>query len=173
MSTMTMDERQQQNAGQAALAVLGLLTLGIVIYMGVVYYRTERVDTMPVVLLLGTAGLFFILNRMISGAEPPKDFWQRDLPTGREDRGLRMRSYLQHALLLAAGFTALSIGALVSIGDTGLTDVFGWTGLSGMPLVAVAAVLDLVLSAAIFFVLIAPIGEDQARRVEKQAAQED
>ena len=95
------DERQERNAGAAAQIVLAVLMIGIVGYLGVQYVRTREIGTWPIVLLLGVGGLFWLVNRMISGAEPPKSVLGRELPTSPESRPVRLRSYALDAALLA------------------------------------------------------------------------
>ncbi len=163
------DERQERNAGAAAQIVLAVLMIGIVGYLGVQYVRTREIGTWPIVLLLGVGGLFWLVNRMISGAEPPKSVLGRELPTSPESRPVRLRSYALDAALLAGALAVLTLVAL-QLGDRPAFVDAGFAGLSGVPLLAALAAVELVGGGLVFFGFNLLVGESQARLVERREA---
>ena len=82
-----MDERQELNAGKAAMIVLMLVVL---VALGVLvqdYLADHEVTNgWAIATVLGAGGLFVLLNHLF-GAEAPKDLLGRELPTGDTPQG--------------------------------------------------------------------------------------
>lgn len=171
-----MDERQSQDAGTAAQAVLGLLMLGTVIYMAVEFWRTDTVGTGPVVLLVGTGVLFWLFNRNGTSANPPQRWWGigQELPTEPEARGERVRSYAADSTLFAVGSAAVTAGAtLAGTEDLGLDAVMAWTGLTGTPLTIVFLLTELIGLWVIGFAAAYLMGESVSARCERALTNAD
>lgn len=67
-----MDERQQVTAGKAALITLALICLGSLGFLAWEYLRTGEVTNTPAVLILvGSAGLFALIQRMFGAETSP------------------------------------------------------------------------------------------------------
>lgn len=165
---MAMDERQELNAGRAAMIVLFLLMMGAVTVLGWEYLRTREVtNTAAVVVLLGAGGLFVLLERTF-GAEAPRTLLGAELPTGQtpEERAQRRRAYLVDSGLFAVAMTALTFGGLL-LGDTQGLDVLPVDGAAGL---ALLAVLELVGGGLIYYVITWILGESAARSAEKRLA---
>ena len=164
-----MDERQELNAGRAAMIVLMVLVLGALGVLGWEYIRTQEVTNTPaMVVMLGAGGLFFILERVF-GAEAPRTFFGHELPTGtsREERNERLRAYAVDAALFAVAMTALTFGAIYLLGDTASLDMLPVDGAAGL---ALLAGLELVGGGLIYFAINWILGESAARGVEKKLA---
>ena len=163
-----MDERQELNAGRAAVIVLMLLVLGAIGVLAWEYVTTKDVaNTTAVVVLLGAAGTFALFQRMF-GAEAPRGLWGVELPTGADaaSKAERRRWYLLDSAVRSGLWTAATIGA-IWFGDLGA----GWlpfgTGAAGL---VVAAVLEFVVGFAIFYAITWASGEQQSRAVERKLA---
>lgn len=165
-----MDERQELNAGKAAMIVLMLVVLvalGIVVWD---YLADDEVTNgWAVATMLGAGGLFVVLNHLF-GAEAPKTVTGRELPTGStpEEKKERLRSYLVSALALSAALTVIGLGALL-LGDRTAMD-FLPTFMAGTAGLVATAAVSLVAEVAVFFGINYLVGEAQARSVEKQIA---
>ena len=165
-----MDERQELNAGRAAMITLMLICLGALGVLTWEYIRTQEVtNTAAIVFLLGAGGLFWLFNRMF-GAEAPRSVLGQELPTGStpEEKQQRRRSYAIDAGLFSVALAAMSVGGL-ALGDAA---AFGevpeiMQGPAGM---AIAGVASLVIGFAIFYGFNYLSGEQQARAVERKLA---
>lgn len=163
-----MDERQELNAGRAAMITLMLICLGALGVLTWEYIRTQEVtNTAAIVVLLGAGGLFWLFNRMF-GAEAPRSVLGQELPTGStpEEKQQRRRSYAIDAGLFSVALAAMSVGGL-ALGDAA---AFGevpeiMQGPAGM---AIAGVASLVIGFAIFYGFNYLSGEQQARAVERK-----
>lgn len=165
-----MDERQELNAGKAAMIVLMLVVL---VALGVLVWDYladhEVTNTWAIVTLLGAGGLFVLLNHLF-GAEAPKDIFGRDLPTGDSaaERSERRRSYLLSAVVLALGLTVIGVGGLL-LGDREAMD---WlpTFMAGTVGLVLTGIVSFVAEVAIFYGVNHVLGETQARAVERSIA---
>lgn len=161
-----MDERQELNAGRAAMIVLALLMIGCVAVLGWEYVRTQEVtNTAAIVVMLGAGGLFVAMQRMF-GAEAPRSFLGHELPTGPtpQEKAERRRAYAIDSGLFAIAMTVLTLGGIL-MGDA--TDLLPIQGPAGL---ALLAVLELVGSFVIFYAFTWSMGESAARSVEKKMA---
>lgn len=159
-----MDERQELNAGRAAMIVLAVLMIGCVAVLGWEYLRTQEVtNTAAIVVMLGAGGLFVLIQRMF-GAEAPRTFLGQELPTGSSaaEKAGRRRAYAVDAGLFAVAMTGLTFGGIL-LGDA--TDLLPIEGPLGL---ALLAALELVGGFAIFYAFNWVLGESAARGVEKK-----
>lgn len=163
-----MDERQELNAGRAAMIVLAVLMIGCVGILGWEYVRTDEVtNTAAIVVMLGAGGLFVVLQRMF-GAEAPRSFLGHELPTGStpQEKTERRRAYAIDAGLFAIAMTVLTFGGLL-LGDLTDLEILPVGGAAGL---ALLAVLELVGGFVIFYAFTWFMGESAARGVEKKLA---
>ena len=161
-----MDERQALNAGKAALITLTLIMLGALGILTVEYLQTKDVtNTAAIVVLLGAGGLFWAFQRMF-GAEAPRSFLGRELPTGPTagERTQRRKAYLLDAALFAGAMTVLAAGGLM-LGDP---DAFGSLPIPGG--IASVGILGAIVSFALMFGLNWLLGESSSKAVEKRLA---
>lgn len=165
-----MDERQELNAGKAAMIVLMLVVL---VALGVLvqdYLADHEVTNgWAIATVLGAGGLFVLLNHLF-GAEAPKDLLGRELPTGDtpQEKAERRRSYLVNAVLLALGLTVLGVGGLL-LGDRAAMD---WlpTFMAGTTGLVLTGVVSFLAEVAVFYGVNHVLGEMQARSVERSIA---
>ena len=168
-----MDERQELNAGRAAMLVLLVIVLGSLAVLTWEYIRTQEVtNTAAIVTMLGAGGLFALFLRLF-GAEAPRNVLGQELPTGatREEKRERVRSYATDAGLFAVAMAALS-GAGLAMGDAGASEAIPGLlqGTAGMIL---GGVLAFVVTFALMFGLNYASGEQQSRAVGRKLAAED
>ncbi|HJE50722.1 MAG TPA: hypothetical protein K8V15_01860 [Tessaracoccus flavescens] len=167
-----MDERQELNAGRASMIVLGLIALvalGVLVYE---YVTTKDVNNgWAILTLLGSGGMLALLMRMIGGAEAPKTFLGKELPTEdtSEAKAERKRAYLIDAGLFAIAIAALSVVGL-TLGDTQAIVPAFLQGTAGM---IVGAALSLVGGFVIYYAFNYVVGESASRSVEKRLARYD
>jgi len=165
-----MDERQELNAGRAALLTLTVVVLGALGVLAWEYVTTKNVTNMPAVLVMMGGGTLFVLFERMFGAQAPRSILGVELPTGQDaaDTRTRRRSYLLDALLTAAGLTVLGTGGL-ALGDPDALDsvLLGLKGTSGL---IVAGTLGFIVMTAITFGLNLALGESQSRSVERRYA---
>lgn len=165
-----MDERQELNAGKAAMIVLMLVVL---VALGVTVWDylddKEVTNGWAILTMVGAGGLFVVLNHLF-GAEAPKTVTGQDLPTSNspQDRAERRRSYLVNAVVLAVGMTVLGFGALL-LGDTQGMD-FLPTFMAGTAGLVLTGIVSFIAEVAVFFGVNHVIGEAQARSVERSIA---
>ncbi|XVX19452.1 hypothetical protein ACQP1U_14225 [Actinomycetota bacterium] len=166
-----MDERQEINAGKAALIALALICMGALGVLAWEYVRTDDVtNTGAVVVLLVSGGLFAVLQRMF-GAEAPRSVLGTELPTGPspEETATRRRSYALDAALFAVALLVMAIAGF-AMGDTAaLRDSLPFAA-SGPAMLALFAAIDLVVSFVFFYAVNWFMGESAARSVEKRLA---
>lgn len=163
-----MDERQELNAGRSAMIVLAVVMMGAVGVLGWEYLTTREVSNTPaIVVLLGTGGLFVLLQRMY-GAEAPRTVLGKELPTGPSAAEVaeRRRAYAVDAALFAGGLTVLTLGGLL-IGDPGFLEFLPVGGAAG---IALLVLLELVGGGLIFYAFNWLLGESASRSVEKRIA---
>lgn len=165
-----MDERQELNAGRAAMITLMVVCLGALGVLVWDYLQDEEVtNTGAIIVLLGSGGLFWLFNRMF-GAEAPRSVLGHELPTGPtpEEKAVRRRSYALDAGLFSVALAVLSVGGLL-LGDTqGMGELPA--ALQGTTGLVVGALLSLVAGFVVFFGLNYLGGEQQARAVERKLA---
>lgn len=164
-----MDERQELNAGRAAMAVLGvicLVALGLLVYDYIV--NKDITNGWPFAVLLGAGGLFALLNRIGGGAEAPKTFLGRELPTEMtaDAKATRKKAYAVDAGLFAIAIAAFSVVGL-AIGDA---DAILPAFLQGPAGYVVGALISLVAGFAIYYGFNYLIGEEASRSVEERLA---
>ena len=161
-----MDERQELNAGRSAMIVLAVVMLGALGVLAWEYIRTQDVtNTAAIVVLLGTGGLFLLLQRM-HGAEAPRSVLGHELPTGPtpQEKAERRRAYLIDSVLFAGAMTVLTFGGIL-MGDA--SDLLPIEGPLGLLLLAV---LEFVGGGLIFYAITYLLGESASRSVEKKLA---
>lgn len=149
------------------MIVLSLVMFGAVVVLAWEYIRTQEVtNTAAVVVLLGTGGLFVLLQRMY-GAEVPRSVLGKELPTGAapEDKVERRRTYAVDAALFAVALTTLTLAGIFLIGDTSTLAALPVDGAAGLVLLVA---LELVGGGLIFYAFNWVMGESAARSVEKK-----
>ncbi|WP_016996024.1 hypothetical protein [Kocuria atrinae] len=162
-----MDERQELNAGRSAMIVLSVVMFGAVAVLAWEYIRTQEVtNTAAIVVLLGTGGLFLLLQRM-HGAEVPRSALGHELPTGStpQEKSERRRTYAIDAAMFAIALTALTLAGIYLVGDTSSLDILPVGGTAGIGLLVA---LELIGGGLIFYAFNWVMGESAARSVEKR-----
>ncbi len=164
-----MDERQQHNAGAAAMVTLFLVGLGGLGYIGWDFLAHKDI-TQPwvLVVVLVAWGIFYLAHKLIGG-EAPESLFGVELPTSDSaaDRRTRRRSYLLDAVALAAGMTAMSVLALVF----GYPNDLSWPwGLSTPVAIAGSAVAGFAIMVVVFYALDHLLGEAASRGFERRMA---
>ena len=151
------------------MIVLGLVAMVALGVLAWEYITTKDVtNTWAIVTLLGTGGLFLLLTRMIGGAEAPKTFLGKELPTEStaEAKAERRRAYAIDAGLFAIAMAALSVVGL-SMGDAeAVTPAF----LKGTTGYVVGGAIGLIGGFAIYYGFNYLVGESASRSVEKKLA---
>lgn len=163
-----MDERQKLNAGNAAMILLFLVGLGSFGYVAWDFLAHKEITNTPVmVAMLVGWGLFYLFYQIIGG-EAPKSLLGKDLPTSasRTDRAARRRSYALDAALLAAGMSALTVGALAMGVPDAMDRIPGMP--SGIAALIITAIVEFVITAAIFYLIDRWLGESAARAHERR-----
>lgn len=164
-----MDERQEANAGKAALAVLALIMIGAVGVLGWEFVTTNDVrNTGAIVVLLGGAGLFLLFQRMF-GAEAPRNAFGVELPTGPDaaSRATRRRAYLVDAAIAAAGLAVLTVAAFAATGTHDLPFPFP---LTGIPALIGVGLIEFAVIGVLAYLLNHAAGESLSRAVERRHA---
>lgn len=164
-----MDERQELNAGRASMIVLGVITfgaLGVLVYDYIV--NKDITNGWPFVVLLGAGGLFALLTRLMGGAEAPKTFLGKELPTENtpEAKGERRRAYLIDAGLFAIALSALSVIGLLLGDGQAIVPAF----LQGTAGLLIGGALSLVAGFALYYGFNYLMGEQASRSVERRLA---
>lgn len=167
-----MDERQELNAGKAALAVLGIIMLVCVGILAWEYIRTNNVTNTPaIVTMIGAGGLFVVFQRMF-GAEAPRTVFGRELPTGPSpaERSERKRAYAVDAATFAVALVVFAVVGFF-MGDAEALDTIAIPGLgSGTVALVAATAIGTVLGFGIFYGLNYLFGESASRSVERAIA---
>lgn len=167
-----MDERQELNAGRASMIVLGVIVfgaLGVLVYDYIV--NKDITNGWPFVVLLGAGGLFALLSRMMGGAEAPKTFLGKELPTEdtAEAKAERRHAYLIDAGLFAVAVSAFSVIGLLMGDGQAIVPAF----LQGTAGLVIGAAISLVVGFALYYGFNYLVGESASRSVEKRLAKYD
>ena len=167
-----MDERQELNDGRASMIVLGLIALvalGVLVYE---YVTTRDVNNgWAILTLLGSGGMLALLMRMIGGAEAPKTFLGKELPTEdtSEAKAERRQAYLIDAGLFAVAVSAFSVIGLLMGDGQAIVPAF----LQGTAGLVIGAAISLVVGFALYYGFNYLVGESASRSVEKRLAKYD
>lgn len=165
-----MDERQELNAGRAALMALTVIMLGALGVLAWEYVTTKDVrNTGAILILLGSGLLFFIFQRLF-GAEAPRTLFGVELPTSSDPVSVasRRRAYAVDALVTAAGMTAVEAVATLSL-DRAAQPSWLASLLTG-PMLAVSLVASFVVLAMLSYALTFVLGEQASAAVERRLA---
>lgn len=160
-----MDERQELNAGRAAMITLGVLTIGALVVLAVEYVTTKTVTNMAAMAVLLGGGVLFSLIQRMQGADAPRSMIGLELPTGASDadKAKRRRAYLLDAAAFGVAMTALAVVGL-AMGDPSAVPAIV-AGPVGMVL---GGLVTFVAAFAFAFAVDHVLGESSSKAVERR-----